>query len=563
MKRVAAAALGLVVGGTVAANAADPPLPILHERVPVAVWSWTGLYAGTHVGGGFGHTQFTRQPAAGSIYGDSVRSPMAMGGVQLGYNWQMPGTAFVLGVEADASVIGSDGTNTCLASSGFFLSANCHVRQSYGGTVAARAGYALGEDARTLLFLKSGVAALNQSVTITTNGLWPISAASSSSTRVGWTAGAGVERAITPAWSVKLEYDYMDFGTERIATPASYLQVTPGVNAYIPQPGGTVDARHNAHTVKLGVNLKLGEDSHATWPLRGAIQERTGGAEVEVGTRVWYSFGRHQKDLGGTTASGFRDFLVSRLTYTTSSYSGEAFARVDTDPGVFVKGFVGAGRSASGKMHDEDWLIFGATVPYSNTLSSPVKETLAYATFDAGYALFRGANAKVGAFIGYNYLRDNNSAFGCAQIATPNSVCTPSIPESTLVITQNNDWHSLRLGINGVVALGNGITLTGDAAYLPYVRFSGVDNHLLRTDVPDTVSKEQGFGQGVQLEALLAYTFNQSFSVGAGGRYWAMWANSDANTNIFGTSCPCQTLPSRTERYGGFLQASYKFNVLK
>src|SRR5688572_22689265 len=134
MKRVAAAALGLVVGGTVAANAADPPLPILHERVPVAVWSWTGFYAGTHVGGGFGHTQFTQQPAAGSIYGDSVRSPMAMGGAQLGYNWQVPGTGFVVGVEADASVIGSDGTNTCLASSGFFLSANCHVRQSYGGT---------------------------------------------------------------------------------------------------------------------------------------------------------------------------------------------------------------------------------------------------------------------------------------------------------------------------------------------------------------------------------------------------------------------------------------------
>jgi hypothetical protein len=41
-----------------------------------------------------------------------------------------------------------------------------------------------------------------------------------------------------------------------------------------------------------------------------------------------------------------------------------------------------------------------------------------------------------------------------------------------------------------------------------------------------------------------------------------MWA-TDGYTNIFGTGCPCQTLPARTERYGAFLQASYKLNGIK
>jgi hypothetical protein len=41
-----------------------------------------------------------------------------------------------------------------------------------------------------------------------------------------------------------------------------------------------------------------------------------------------------------------------------------------------------------------------------------------------------------------------------------------------------------------------------------------------------------------------------------------MWA-TDACTNIFGTGCPCQTLPSRTERYGAFLQASCKLDGWK
>jgi opacity protein-like surface antigen len=562
MKRVGAAVFALFAGGVATANAADPPMPILRERAPVALWTWSGLYAGTHLGAGFGLTRFKHEPAA-SIYGDTVRSPMAIGGAQIGYNWQVPGTGFVLGVEADASMLGSDGTNTCLASSGAFLSANCHVRQAFTGSLAARAGFAADPDGRTLLFVKSGVATLHQMIDVTTNGAWPPATAHTSSTRIGWTAGAGVERALTPVWSLKFEYDYMAFSTERVSTPASYLQTVPGSSEYFSVPAGTVDARQGVHAVKLGVNLRLGEDAHAKWPLRGALREASP-AEIEVGTRVWYSFGRHQKDLGGSTLQAAQNYLVSRLTYDSSSYSGEAFARVDTDNGFFVKGFVGAGRSVNGKMHDEDWLIADGTIPYSNTLSSLVKETLAYATVDVGYALFKGASAKVGGFIGYNYLRDNNSAFGCTQIvATPDSVCSTPIPNTTVAITQNNEWHSFRVGLNGVVSLGYGLTLTGDAAYLPAVSFSGVDNHVLRTDVADTVSKEKGFGQGVQLEALLAYAFNQSFSVGAGGRYWAMWVNDGALTNIFGTPCPCQTLPSRTERYGGFLQASYKFNALR
>ena len=41
-----------------------------------------------------------------------------------------------------------------------------------------------------------------------------------------------------------------------------------------------------------------------------------------------------------------------------------------------------------------------------------------------------------------------------------------------------------------------------------------------------------------------------------------MWA-TDSNTDLFSTLCPCQTLPARTERFGGFVQASYKFDGLK
>ena len=95
--------------------------------LPVKVWTWTGLYMGGHFGGGWGNAAII-DPAGAAIYGNNVRSDAVLGGVQAGYNWQVPNTFFVLGVETDVSAIGANGSGTCLASSGYFISANCRTR---------------------------------------------------------------------------------------------------------------------------------------------------------------------------------------------------------------------------------------------------------------------------------------------------------------------------------------------------------------------------------------------------------------------------------------------------
>ena len=317
----------------------------------------------------------------------------------------------------------------------------------------------------------------------------------------------------------------------------------------------------------MGLNYKIGEDLYAQWEpsasdyrLRGATDPGyIPDAEIEVGGRVWYSSGKFQKDLGATTDPAQQSQLISRLTYDMPAASGELFGRIDTSSNIFVKGFVGGGKLLSGNLHDEDWLLIDG-IPYSNTLST-VNGDLAYATFDVGYSVFRGPSANVGGLIGYNYFREKKQAYGCAQIANSNSDCIPSVPNSVLVITEDDKWNSMRIGINSVVKLTDRLTLTSDAAYLPFVSFTGTDDHLLRTGVGNTISPETGSGRGVQLEAILAYAIAQSFSVGAGGRYWAMWAPGSSDT--FSQGCPCQTLPVRTERYGAFLQASYKLDGLK
>jgi opacity protein-like surface antigen len=561
MRSVPVAAFALMLIPRVVA-AADMPGAY---PVPPVLWSWTGLYIGGHIGAGLGNSSFA-DPAGPAIYGGAVRTSAVSGGGQIGYNWQIPNSPFLLGVETDADLISSNGSGTCFASSGFFISANCRVRPDASGSFAGRLGFATGNSGRTLLYVKGGLAWLDEEIDITTNGTTPYSPTSFDGLRWGWTVGAGIERALTPAWSFRLEYDYANFGDVGMATPTSFLQVQPpSPFGYIQTPGGTTSVSQSMQTIKVGLNYKLGQDMDARWQpsesdyhLRGTtdtpyIPE----AEVEVGGRVWYSSGRFQKDLSTAQSQTMPGLLVSRLTYDSTAASGELFGRIDTASNIFVKGFVGGGKILSGTMHDEDWVVFNYEVPYSNTQST-VGGDIAYATFDVGYSLFRGPSANVGGFIGFNYYEENKSAYGCSQIANPFSDCAPALPSSTLLITEDDKWYSLRIGVNGVVTLADHLKLTADAAYLPAVTFRGTDDHLLRTDVPSTISPENGVGQGVQIEAILSYAFSNAFSVGAGGRYWAMWVPS-ANTNAFGTPCPCQGLPVSTERYGGFVQASYKF----
>jgi opacity protein-like surface antigen len=563
MKIVSAAALALMLTPSFVV-AAD--MPNIYRKSP-ALWSWTGLYIGGHLGAGLDNSSFA-DPAGPAIYGGTVRSPAVSGGGQIGYNWQIPGGPIVLGIETDADIIGANGSGTCFASSGFFISANCRARPDASGSFTGRLGYATGKAGRTLVYVKGGVAWLDEAIDITTNGLpaYYYSPTSLDGTRWGWTVGAGVERALTPAWSFRLEYDYANFGGVGMATPASFFQVLPPF-FYLQTARGTTNVSESLQTVKLGLNYKIGQDIDARWQpsesdyhLRGTTDTPSiPEAEVEVGGRVWYSSGRFQKDLSTTQSQAMPGLLVSRLTYDTTAASGELFGRIDTASNIFVKGFVGGGSILSGTMHDEDWVIFNALVPYSNTQSS-VAGDLAYGTFDVGYSLFRGPSSNVGGFIGFNYYKENKSAYGCSQIANPFSDCVPAVPNSTLGITEDDKWYSLRIGVNGIVTLADRLRLTADAAYLPFVAFRGTDNHLQRTDVSSTISPERGAGQGVQIEAILSYAFSDAFSVGAGGRYWAMWAPS-ATTDSFGTPCPCQGLPVSTERYGGFLQASYKFGV--
>jgi hypothetical protein len=280
--------------------------------------------------------------------------------------------------------------------------------------------------------------------------------------------------------------------------------------------------------------------------------------------RYWYGMGETKGtlyDFSGST-------MYSRLTYDgMKSHAAEVFFRVDgTESSLFFKGYAGGGLLAHGNLQDEDFPP--AISPYSSTNSSLQNQGLGYLSIDVGGALLRGADFRIDGFVGYHWLNENMKAFGCTQTATNTSVCTPSVSDSTAVIQQQNNWQSLRLGLNADLPISDRFRINLDAAWLPYVWFKGQDTHYLRINTGNVGDfsgpiPEDGHGWGYQLEAVLTYKFDNNFELGVGWRYWHMQSNGYAHFEnvIIGANGGSQVMDWKTDRYGIFLQGSYKFSM--
>ena len=160
-----------------------------------------------------------------------------MVGGQIGCDYQFA-PALVVGIEGTAAG-GKIGASTVVAVPGD--NATFKETTDFLGTATARVGYAWD---RWLLYVNGGPAwagdrysVFDVLQTYDFEGL---------ETRLGWTVGGGIEWALWDDWSLKLEYDYYDFG-DRNVTFIEQVSATPG----------PVNVKQNIQVVKLGVNFHV------------------------------------------------------------------------------------------------------------------------------------------------------------------------------------------------------------------------------------------------------------------------------------------------------------------
>ncbi|MET4388455.1 high affinity Mn2+ porin [Bradyrhizobium sp. F1.4.3] len=231
LRTAAAIASGvLVLPG--ASFAADLPLK---ARAARTVYDWTGFYVGGHFG--YGNSGFgpgtNPLPEQGVVLPHSATGLTA--GYQIGYNRQLANRV-VLGIEADSTFTSpTDGAALARSPAPF------HTTIDYVGTVRGRIGYAFD---RFMPYVTGGFAWGHTRINVNDgDGItesFPVS-----HYQAGWTAGMGLEYAISGNWTAKAEYEYVDLSRRTYDLSGFGL--------------GSVNVDPRIHLFKLGLNYQFGD----------------------------------------------------------------------------------------------------------------------------------------------------------------------------------------------------------------------------------------------------------------------------------------------------------------
>jgi outer membrane immunogenic protein len=225
--KIFATAVGLFATATIA-QAADLSVPPARVAAPVP-YTWSGLYIGLNAG----YTGGTlTETASGAATGSASASiPGGVGGFQLGANYQI--NAIVLGFEADFD--GAAATRSVNFAGGL---ASNSAQLPWMATFRGRAGVAFD---RLLFYATVGGVATELVSTVNVTG---IGTASTNFTHSGWTAGGGLEAAISNDLSAKIEYLYFDTGNGSVASVGG-------------PPPVTFSGRLKDSLVRAGLNYRL------------------------------------------------------------------------------------------------------------------------------------------------------------------------------------------------------------------------------------------------------------------------------------------------------------------
>jgi outer membrane immunogenic protein len=208
MKKLLLAAAGLLALSMTSAGAADLGSRMVTKAPPMlpVVYNWTGFYIGANGGGGWGHKCWDQTSVTLGFVPEGCHNPNGgVAGGQIGYRWQA--ASWVFGLEAQGDWARLTGSNVS-AIPGLVD----NTRVDTFGLFTGQVGYAFNN---WLLYVKGGAAVVSDKYNHTSI-LTGLLIDSTSETRWGGVAGAGIEYGFLPNWSVALEYDHLFMGTRTL-----------------------------------------------------------------------------------------------------------------------------------------------------------------------------------------------------------------------------------------------------------------------------------------------------------------------------------------------------------
>lgn len=210
-------------------------------------YNWTGYYAGVNAGLIVNDAQLKSQHLGftnpSQTFNSSSTYASFSPGIQLGYVRQYS-NQLVSGVEANIA-INANQIEEFNSRSNFNAAVydQFTFRNQWQSSIKARLGRAINWDNRVLLpYVTAGASFAGVGLSYKNEGG---DYYSENSTQVGWLLGAGVEWVFRQHWSLRAEYNYIDYGNAvQLSIPSVYGLIDPN-------GGGHVDLSSNSVVVAV------------------------------------------------------------------------------------------------------------------------------------------------------------------------------------------------------------------------------------------------------------------------------------------------------------------------
>jgi outer membrane immunogenic protein len=295
-----ALAISILAASSVTAMAAD--ISPRYTKAPAIVagpaYSWTGFYAGANIGYGVAADASRLDAFVNPVIGfDNLESykisPAGfLGGVQVGANWQTG--LWVFGLETDFQGTSQrDSVCVFICSTDGTVGATVSQKLRWFGTARGRAGVAVD---RSLLYVTGGLA-YGRVETSVNEVDGPLTAASISETKTGWTAGGGIEAALAGNLTAKIEYLYVDLGSQTLSF----------IDAAGPPGAITTTAAMRDHIIRAGVNYRFGGPAAVApnMPSPYVAAPSAGWSGFYAGVNLGYGVGRDKTTYAESSIFGF------------------------------------------------------------------------------------------------------------------------------------------------------------------------------------------------------------------------------------------------------------------
>ncbi|OGC86265.1 hypothetical protein A2949_03055 [Candidatus Adlerbacteria bacterium RIFCSPLOWO2_01_FULL_54_21b] len=234
-KILISAALALVTTLAAPAGATDlgrpmfkaPVGPLVIYAPTAAGYNWTGLRIGANGTYVFSGTAFDRTEDNYSLQKTEFGTRGWAWGGQIGYNWQLPGTRWVFGAEADfqfANIGASTTRDGCPGCIGYSSTITNTSQLDWFGTVRGRVGYTPFD--RVLVYGTGGLAygqvTHTEMYSSSFFGSTYSSTYTTESPALGWVIGGGIDWAVMKNVVASLEYLHMELGGRKDTIVADY-----------------------------------------------------------------------------------------------------------------------------------------------------------------------------------------------------------------------------------------------------------------------------------------------------------------------------------------------------